>query len=303
MELLRQIPGPQFLLLYVLIACFALGLGRWLARRGSGGLFLSRDYQRADALSVACLRGGENEMLRIVILALLERKWAEIVEEEGSKRKVIRACADGEGSLAGLEEAVHRRLHDGSLATSELFADPRLIETVARFAAPLTVNLEREGLLAGAGERERARRLRLSILAPLLLFGGAKLWLGIVRHKPVAFLVILLVLTIVAAFLLIRPGRLSARGEHYLAGLREHYRWLRDETNGRSFNPALAVALFGVGVLSAHQAFAWLQQPYQDFFRQGGSSSGCGSSGCSSSGCSSGGCGGGGGCGGCGGGD
>jgi uncharacterized membrane protein YgcG len=146
------------------------------------------------------------------------------------------------------------------------------------------------------------------------VIGLVKLVIGINREKPVWYLVVFLILTVIAAWVIAsRTRRLTPAGERVLADLRTKHHLATGSTDRRKSEdlPMISegVALFGAVSLASSFAYADL---YQDLNRitgktkadaSGGCSSGCGGISGGSSGSDSGGSGcGGGGCGGCGGG-
>jgi uncharacterized protein (TIGR04222 family) len=203
----------------------------------------------------------------------------------------------------GTLKALHARLkHDAELVTGRL---------------------KRFGLVLSSSDEWKVRLIPAGFMTPLLMFGVAKVAIGIDRNRPVVWLIMLCVLTFVIAFgfLASRAFR-SRKGDDVLKGLAVKYESLKDPMNAQAevslaamerhaeqrvdtsrktpvaeVGLPLAVALFGPVVLS--------DGPFNDLrkvFRPS-NSSGC-SGGCSSScgGGGGGGCGGGGGGGGCGGG-
>jgi uncharacterized protein (TIGR04222 family) len=138
--------------------------------------------------------------------------------------------------------------------------------------------------------------LRLIAAAPLLLtlcFGATKLIIGVERGKPVAYLAILLLVTV---FLTIaRFGSVKATtGEGLDLLKRERERSDRLRRAPMRDEMGMSVALFGTAVLAGSElsAFHTMRSRNGDGGGDGGSSGdgGCGGGGCGGGGC--GGCGG-----------
>jgi uncharacterized protein (TIGR04222 family) len=161
------------------------------------------------------------------------------------------------------------------------------------------------GLFEPIAARLRAQRLiggpiaiaplLVALIAPVL--GAIKIAVGIMRDKPVGWLVLFCILAAIVAVRRFgqRPQR-SRRGETVLARLRQEHAGVQQgwaDGGGRSYPVALAIALFGLGVL-ASSALAQLADGLQP-----SSSSDGGGGGGDGGGDGGGGCGGG--CGGCGG--
>ncbi len=168
-----------------------------------------------------------------------------------------------------------------------------------------------QGLHYSREQQQSLRSFPSWLFGSLFVFGIIKVFVGVDRDKPVAFLAIFSVITF-AVFFLIRkwmPTR-TQRGDQALARMFDEYDALKatasTHTSALSSSDAmLALCLFGPTLFSTGPVadYALLSRPP----REGGS--GCGGSSCgSSSGCGGGdgggggGDGGGGGCGGCGGG-
>jgi uncharacterized membrane protein YgcG len=134
---------------------------------------------------------------------------------------------------------------------------------------------------------------------PAVFWGMPKILVGMSRHKPVLFLIILCGISLVLAIIFFTQSCIrTTRGDRALEYLRGEHRSLEyslihgSPTTGAEL--ALALGLFGTGLLIASPAFANLGPLMRRSYGSTGGSSGCGSG----SGCGGGSCGGGGGCGG-----
>lgn len=276
---LLDLPGPQFLKLYLLllVAAFVLGIiiPRLMRPAGKGSAIAHDD-------EMAVLAGGETRLAEAVTARLLAS--GSIAFESGGRIAIQRQ----DNARSPAERAV---LSLSSPATWEQIAAAMKAE-----AATIGERLCRHGLMLSQAEVSRARLFQTAPYLLLMAFGAIKLWLGIARDKPVGFLIGLLVVTAIAA--MIRYGKVERRtkaGIDAVKAARTGADRLRRAPAGHE--SGRAVALFGTGVL-AGSALSELHD------LRASSSSSSGSSGCSSdssSGCSS--DSGGGGCGGCGGGD
>lgn len=270
-----DLTGGPFLTLYCALFALAIVAGfaipRWLRPEGHPGA-------AADPGRLGFLAGGADRYGEAVVSRLLA---CGAMTLDGKRNLVIRFRGEGrspaESAVLALPEPIRwadvgRALKDGALSTERELVD--------------------RGLLI---DRASAWQLRAWQTAPyllLVLFGAIKWEIGTLRDKPVGILTVLLVVT--AIFALIRFAAVDRRTAAGVEALREARRQsdrlrrapINDET-------ALAVALFGTGVLAGS---------YLSPFHQMRSSSNNGSDGgsSSSSDSGSGGCGGGG-CGGCGG--
>jgi uncharacterized protein (TIGR04222 family) len=166
-----------------------------------------------------------------------------------------------------------------------------LIQRTTRHLSAMREQLVRRGLALDSAASFRARWLPALLPAATLVFGCAKIIVGMQRDKPVGFLVLLSVVTAVAVLIfLLKVPRTTLEGDALIRLQRQKHRILKRAASSRDL--PLAVALFGTAVLVSTPLAAYHAQrvPPGD----GGGSGGGDGGGSSDSG--------GGGCGGCGGG-
>ncbi|MGH6652397.1 MAG: TIGR04222 domain-containing membrane protein [Sphingopyxis sp.] len=270
--------GPTFLVFYVLALIVAIPLAWILGRLARPG---GRVQPLGDADSLAYLAGRETRLAEGVAARLMA---SGAIEVEGSEFR--------QGSGAAAAAASDRAV----LALASPFGWKDIVAALRPESAALERRLVAGGLLLDAAERRRVGLIATAPFLLLLLVGGAKLLLGLARGKPILFLAILLVITLVIA--LVRWTGVSDQtraGRSALKEARQEHDRLKRAPTARETD--LAVALFGTTVLagSAYAAFHQLRTPADS----GGWSSDSSSSG---SGCGGSDSGGGSGCGGCGGG-
>jgi uncharacterized protein (TIGR04222 family) len=289
-----DLPGPEFLGLYVTLLLIAVVIAlvlRWLLRLPADEPPFV-DTLELTPYEVAYLAGADKLAVTAAMARLVH---ARVLEADGAGRKltILRNLPD---RAHPLEKAVFQSVRPKSgerVAKVERAALPR--------AAPLQKRLRELELVLAP---ERRVSLRLLALLPVLavgILGIAKVMVGVERHRPVGFLVILLIVTgaLLVRFLIVGSHR-SRRGDRVLARIKQENAALESSARRANDNLAgddlvLALGLFGTAILVSGP-LASLQTALKP--PPSTSSSGCSSSGCSS-GCG-GGCGGGG-CGGCGG--
>ncbi|KQT61495.1 hypothetical protein ASG52_00975 [Methylobacterium sp. Leaf456] len=283
-------PGPEFLTLYLGLALGGLGLAVVLCDRlrdGAGG----EAADDLDLLEAAWLAGGEGRAAAAVVAGLIEAGEARLAPRglfSSGSRITVEA---GHGPLPGFL-APFRGLVQGSLPHGALH------RAVRGHLAPLRAGLERRGLVPDSARRARMLRTVPLVLGPVVLFGIAKALVGAARDRPVGFLVLMILATVVLGGLVIArlPDR-TARGDAALARCRARFR--RAAEAPRTEEVLFAFALGGAAALiGTHlDAYGRLLRPDGG----GGGDSGGGDGGGGSGGHGGSGCGGGG-CGGCGGG-
>lgn len=300
-----DLPGPQFLLLYlggmVFVYGWALARRAWAEGRPPGPAS-DEVVARLTPLEIGYLREGPAGAVGAAVARLVHRgrlvvngrriEWGAEGERElvsdGVYRGVVRERAE-----EALDELVLQTVRSCSRDYAEL------VDRCTPTASRLAVALRAQGLLT---ESPKLDPLAMLLSFALVGLGAAKIAVGVSRGRPVVFLVILVVLTIPAAWLRARADRRTGRGEHALRVLADRNEALRT-TAGEApqqlteYDVALAAGVFGVAILGGTLASVAALTPAPMLAAVGSSASSCGSS-CGGSSCG-GGCGGG--CGGCGG--
>lgn len=286
-----DLPGPLFLVFYVILLGIAHFAGKALARLCRAAHTPPVTPPDLSPLEAAYLAGGRERAVDAALVGLLHH---EAIAVQGAGGFV-----PGKGvpqAPQGLQADLYREVVHGRGAIERL----RRLRTAA--LARMEARLAKDGLLlAAAGSERRCVQLaRGAPIAAVIALGALKVLIGIARSRPVVLLVVLLVVAsiVLGAKVFGLPLR-SAKGEAVLERLKRRNAALQATTRRRSADldaasVMLAVGLFGIEVL-ANSGLLWMQPAFVT--RKSGSDSrdsGCGSSGSCSGGC-------GGGCGGCGG--
>ena len=294
LEPLRVIPGPEFLMYYAGAIVAAWFIVRSMAYADGSLAHMPPQLTRVDPYSIAALRGGAPEAMKVAVYDLEQQGLLKLSGEGvdismktlGDAREVTNPIArDVYGFISGHEKP------------RELFNDTSMLGKVESHLAPSYAEMKMRHLIRDDDMHVRVWRMFFTWLLLFWAVGGAKLYLGVVNNKPVVFLVILLLAVPAALWLAAWPmDRLTALGRRHLADLKSHFAWVKSSMNNNrdvdTTNMAFALAVFGAGALSAGVLYD-LYNKAAIPPNQSSSSSGCGG------GCS--GCGGGcGGCGGCG---
>jgi uncharacterized protein (TIGR04222 family) len=271
-----DLPGREFLLLYITLLFLVVAAGRiiprWLKPEGRDGMINDPDQ-------LALLAGGKLRLADTVVTRLLHKGLLSVPDKHGF---AIGGFPSGPNALERAVLALPTPLHWPTIAI-----------TIDRHAAPVERKLIDGGLLMDQATMLQMRFWQTLPYLMLLAFGAIKWEVGSMRDKPVGFLSILLVITLVLAVIRwVSIDRLTRGGYAALKRARDSADRLRRAPMPQETD--LAVALFGTTVLIGS---SW--SDFHTMRSQSGSDSGSGSGGDGSS--SGGGCGGGG-CGGCGGG-
>jgi uncharacterized protein (TIGR04222 family) len=281
-----DLSGPEFLILYFCLSVIVILAVRHYRHRAESGP--APKMELSDPYLIAYLRGGENEVLRLGVITLIDRGLLAVNGDtiRQKEQKIRRDAVDP------LEYKVHKKFSIPAQAAS-IFQDKKL----KRACAPYREKLERAGLIPDASTtRDRTSRCVVAV-GILAAVGLSKIVIGITRDRPVAFLIILMIAAVVVTAITSFP-RLTRRGQLALADIQTLYAHLRDRAfllRRGSATPEMMMltAAFGITALSPIE-----YQFARSIFPRHSSS--CGS-GCGSSGGDGGGSGcGGGGCGGCG---
>ncbi|SDD70131.1 TIGR04222 domain-containing membrane protein [Aquimonas voraii] len=271
--------GPEFLSLYLVLLAASLmsGVGLRLWHRWRRDPTRGFSPGEPPLWQLAYLRGGPRGLVDAAAAQLHEEGF---LDWDASSKTLVRRRQDAP------DDALLRSLLPNLCGKPSQWAR-------AEQAGP--VQQVRETLVRQGGWHapQAARRIAFHSALPLWLlagFGSTKIAIGLLRDRPVALLVFLVIATVVAALLFHfkRPGITRAGRDLLRAQRARHALTLRAPRKGEL---ALAVALVGTGVLSGTALAGYHELRYPP------SSGDSGGSSSSDSGSDSGGSG----CGGCGG--
>jgi uncharacterized protein (TIGR04222 family) len=285
-----DLSGPEFLGVYGIAAVVAVVAGlvfRRLARDVPADE--SEPASLADPFALAYLAGGRVRVADAAVFRLVRDGHLRVTAEKDRL-----AFVNVPDVSSPVEQAVLAAARSAG-ARGETALNVRIAARQA--AEQAAAGLRQDGLVLRPEERARASVAGFApTLAVALFLGVPKVFIGLGRERPVAFLVILLVASLLAACFVASVPFRSLAGDRVLAGLRRRH--ARLERGGQAAPPAaealLGLALFGPVALGAESAaLRQLLAPPGGGGGDGGDAGGGGDGG-------GGGCGGG--CGGCGGG-
>lgn len=239
-----DLPGPQFLLFYIVLAGLAIGSLVFLRRRAelygaTPRIDLSNPYL------IACLRGGKGEVLRVAVVGLLERG---LLVLNGTKIQ-SRENASSDSVRWPIEKALLKK-YKRSGEAQWIFYDDALLEECQACDKTL-----RQARLLPDQATHQARWLRLIVVCgALITIGLIKIGIALsLGRTNVGFLIVLMILAVIVAFKLSFP-RLTASGKAMIADVRSLYGGLRNRTArlkpaGSDMESTMQAAIFGVGML------------------------------------------------------
>lgn len=299
--------GPNFLVLYGTLIVLTLLVCRWMvlnAGRVDDAMPVAIPSQ-PDPYEIAYLRGGEMEVLQVIVFGLMQRGF--LMPGGTSSKRIERHLEPPDSkTLTDMERTVYQ-CFDTPRTMRE--AVVRLGNSLQKHCLPYDWSLRQNRLLASGETVQSVQKIKIAALSLIVGLGVYKLMIAVSRGRSNVFF--LIIMTGLAFFFIIRicrTPRLSARGKDYLQKLQSTFQMMKtnitqgDALQGQTV--ALIIGIFGAAVLAdtAYGAMLTALDPARTTSGGFGDSSGGSDSG---GGCSGGGgCGGGGGgCGGCGGGD
>jgi len=322
---LATLDGPAFLVLYVsviILLAIALSVARANSDR-SDDLNIPAIPPAPDPYEIAFLRGGANEVARVIIFSLIQKGFVEIVSEGKTSHLKQASLAPGPNGLSVIEQTALDWLGLSREAGEVFEKKYGLVEQIEPFLSVYRDSLEKKQVLTSLESSRRLRKYGISAATFVCAIGGYKVLASIAYgHFNVAF-------TIVASFVgflvigaISTLPRLTKLGKKYLERLglafedlkyRSQAPYIRTTETKVLPRPAMAgvdplllsVGLFGPTILTGtvfddyNMAFQRSQQQAASAACGGACGGGCssGSDGGGSScggGCGGGGCGGGG---------
>lgn len=287
--------GGEFLIFYALTIALTLAICWFSVRRLDRTTNLPPPLipSQPNPQEIAYLRGGENEVTRLVIFELIQRGYLQVREN-----KIDRSTKNQDFlNLSSLETEVYSFFVRAKTASEIL--NSSLLAKVKKYFADYEQQLQNQQLLFPEKIKTLVRRISALGTLVILELGGYKLIISLIKGRSnVGFLIVMAIFSITFLNTICQIPRLTQRGKTYLKRLQQAFGQLKQQTTiDSSFDPhnsnlSLLVAVFGVSML-AGTPFSSISQTFERASVSGGSSGSCGSS-CGSS------CGGGG-CGGCGG--
>jgi uncharacterized protein (TIGR04222 family) len=264
--------GPAFLVFYAAYGaavCLALYWLNW-----SREPQLPSGPAPTDPYTIAFLRGGPAEALRVAAVTLLER--GALLLAPGDTLHVSRNVSL-RSDASPIERAVHQHFAGGEDASS-IFRDEALQITSRTHAEPA---LEAAGLIPDVALKDARQRRFLFALVALAVLAGLKITVALSRgHSNVGLLLVAVLVCASVAYRITRRHRTPA-GDRTLDYLMQTFAPTRGRVQRMNHPPpedmAVVAAVFGFGALEA-AAYAQVKalQPTESGGGCGGGGGGCG---------------------------
>lgn len=301
-ELIKDIPGPIFLPIYSAFAALVIIVTKKYAESDSTKDLEIPEPSKMSPLDIALLNKGIKGAVIVSVFNLWRNKKIAIKKTNNSV--AFKQLSSDYSGLNRLESVILK--NSSSQKYYRNFFTQKSIKTIQNILQSNKENLENFRLLPDNELKKRYWGVSIIATIILLIFGGTKFLLGVSRDKPVAFLFILIVVSIIALFYYVKPHKIkyTALGKKFIYTSSQRFEWLKKNDSNSLMaddNLLYGVALFGISAFIGTSLGQVLENPVM-LETYGGSSNGygCGGAGCGGGGCSGGGgCGGG--CGGCGG--
>lgn len=295
--------GPEFLLLF--FGLFAMFYAASIVYSRIRREIVVTDDRDLTAEEIACLNYGRPAAVNATIARMLHGRELMAVGAKGwfgttnGAQVKFAAGAIKPSADSPLAAAIHKAVEPGALTLHEVQS------AVAAETESIDKGLQEAGYLLDKSRMHDLRLVPGLAMFGLLGLGIAKIIVGISRGRPVGFLILGCIVTVVAFVLTFAFIRRSLAGDRMVRLLKTQHDDLRtrlDFSHCTANSVAMCAAIYGATALqgTAFDDFkaAWKQNSAH---AGGGSFSGCGT-GCGGGGGGGGGGCGGGGCGGCGGG-
>jgi uncharacterized protein (TIGR04222 family) len=296
---LISIPGPIFLIVFAIFAFIVIYLAWKYSKSDYTKNLELPEPTKLSPLNIAILRRGIKGAIITSIFNLWRIKAIDITQNK--KNVFIKQKRHFEGELNKLERSIYNfssqpRFYKHLYKKSAL----KKLENILKPNKTLLQELKLAPDIAIINRHWRAAFLGLVLL---LVLGGTKLYFGVIREKPVAFLVLLLISSIIVLFSVIKPNRVktSALGNRFLEVSDKRFEWLKKKESDKDLlkddNLLYGIALFGISSFAGTGLGSVLENPILIESSANTIGHGCSGGGSCSGGCSSGCVG----CGGCGG--
>jgi len=298
---IQQIPGPVFLLIYLVVAIVAIYFGAKASDKT--GTQVLPDINALRPYETAYLRGGYVVLIQTIIYSLWKQELLKQTEDGSNKYVAVKNATSSDPMERLILDIAKEPL--GYTA----FLGREVKSKIAELFQKSLQKLEGMQLIYSDFEIQRRKSIRNKVLLFLVALGGIKIYMGLSNDKPVLFLVFMVIIAVLVTFKFISVNLAGATklGKQYLKSLEDKYNWAR---NSESYQEQPGYSMLDMALMTGaiYGMSSMMDAPFhQEMNSTTGTetsdfSSSCSGSSCSGSSCSGSSCSGSG-CGGCGGGD
>jgi uncharacterized protein (TIGR04222 family) len=317
-EMLLKIPGKKFLVIFILFSAFCI-FAAWLLNklRDDSTRYPMPNQTSLNPFEMAALRDGRKGVIETALFNLYNRDLLTITGTGYNTADVQKNDSTTQKPEGAIEEIVYEFTNQ-TRKPKDFFTNTALQNSLDKFIEPINQKLEEMQLKFTHSQTKRTWIILIVTLLLIIGIGGIKASFGIfLYHKPAGFLIALIFILSIIAFVVLQPSDRTALGKTFQKQLAKTFEWIKDEeVTETELDPAFKVAIFGMAALSGFVAYSLFEDAFSKITHSkssssgsswwsgsGGYSGGCGYS-CGGCGIACGGCGsacGGCGCGGCGG--
>ncbi len=305
MDYIISIPGPVFLLVYSIYSVVIISIAKAISLNDYTAKMEIPETTEFEPFELAYLKNG----IKGIIITSIFNLWKQKLIDIKKKKSYISmsTATKVKPNLNAIESFLFNFLYTESYYRN-LFTQNSLNSIEELFVINKN-KLKEHKLLVDETIKSRNKRILFNTIILLVAFSGIKIYFGIIRHKPVMFLILLLILFLFLAWQILNPEKIkvSSLGRKLLKQSKQRFKWLKESNNRNhilSENHILfGIAIFGVSPFFKTELGRILDSP-KVMEQTGWLANGTGAGASSDSGCTgcSGGCSGcSGGCGGCGG--
>ena len=253
MNEMLNLRGPTFLALYGVLFVIAFIAGRAIRANLKSAIHNLAPSKTWSPYDLAYLSGGSNRAVATALVRLTHQGHLQAAPSGSG----IKATTEPKQSAHPLEKELYLAFQE-----NQNFSD---WESSQGSLADIVGNLQSGGLISNPNDpaMQRAHLWGSLPLALLTLLGISKLWVGLSNHRPISFLVLMLVISLI---ILVREfvalAETTSRGHLLLKHFMHRNAALETTALSRAqhlseLDLLLGVALFGTVVLAGTE-FSWL---------------------------------------------
>ena len=228
-DFIIQIPGPLFLLYFAIFSIATIWAGWQIINTEESHKYPLPQPTHFSAYDIAGVYGGFPIFIQTVIFSLWRRNFIKMSEEDDFKIIVVNTVQ----SLTTIEKEVCHQL-DSINRPGELLRYRPLRRLVKKYIRQIYSKFQQSYLVYGNLHIIRNWIVIIAAFSLISVIGGFKLYQGLMREKPVLFLLVLIFVSLISVVRILKPvTAITPLGERYFALLRDHFGSARDAPGKR----------------------------------------------------------------------